>query len=256
MKRQRSRLRPLGLALVVLGVGAAAANYATERIPTLLRGMAMFKVQDVAFEGLRFADARELRERLDLSDDASVWDDPTDLQERLERDPVVARARIGRDLPATLVVRIEEAEPVALIATPTLAPIDRTGELLPIDPARHRLDLPVLRASLTPGSTEFRTSRELRALLQEWVHLRDLDHNLAARVSQVGLDERGAIEVKMFEPNVTLRYRPPANLTRLQASARVVKDAQRRRPDSDAVEVDMRFGDRIVVRYPETRGQQ
>ncbi len=255
MKRARSRLRPLGLALVLLGVGVAAAKYAAERLPALLQKVEMFRVDEVEFEGLRFANAQSLEARLELSEMASIWDDPKPLQERLEQDPVVSRATIRRDLPSTLTIHIQEAEPVALIATPTLAPIDRMGELLPIDPARYRLDLPVLRASLTPGSKEFHSSTDLRSLLDEWVHLRDLDPEMAGRVSQVGLDERGAIEVKMFEPNVTLRYRPPASIGQLQTSARVVRDAQGRRPGSPSVEVDLRFGSRIVVRYPESRGE-
>jgi len=254
MKRPRSRLRPLGIVLILLGVGVAAAKYAAERVPTLLRGMEMFRVDHVEFEGVRFADTGDLKARLDLRPEASVWDDFRPLQARLELDPVVARASIARDLPSTLVVQIEEAEPVALIATPTLAPIDRSGELLPIDPARFRLDLPVLRASLEPGSSEFHSSKDLRSLLQEWVHLRGLDPGLAGRVSQVGLDESGAMEVKLFEPSVTLRYLAPASMRQLHISARVVKDAQGRRPDAPAVEVDMRFGNRIVVRYPGSEG--
>lgn len=249
---RRKRVRRVGLALILLGVGVGTARYAAQRVPAVLQGIEMFRVDSVEFEGLRFAEAPDLRQRLGLLADASIWDDAEPLEARLELDPVVAQATLTRDLPSTWVVQIEEAEPVALIATPTLAPIDRMGELLPIDPARHRLDLPILRASLDTGSSEFRTSTDLRALLQEWVHLRDLHPDLAARVSQVGLDDRGAMEVKMFEPDVTLRYRPPASAYQLLASARVAKHAQSRRPDSPAVEVDMRFGDAIVVRYPES----
>lgn len=253
-RRSRSWVRRLVLGVALLGVGVGAARYASQRIPQVLRDVEWFQVRAVTFEGLRFAEEDDLRTQMALGDRASVWDDLNQVEYRLELNPLVTRAVVRRNFPSTLVVQVEEAEPVALIATPTLAPIDRVGELLPIDPARHRLDLPILRASLEPGASEFRTSEDLRILLREWVHLRDLQPELAPRVSQVGLDDRGTIEVKMFEPDVTLRYTPPASLRVLEESARVAEDALARRPGSAAVEVDMRFGDQILVRYPDDPG--
>jgi hypothetical protein len=39
---------------------------------------------------------------------------------------------------------IVEAEPIALVGTPELQPVDERGQLLPIDPAAFELDLPIL----------------------------------------------------------------------------------------------------------------
>ena len=77
---------------------------------------------------------------------ASVWDDTSEWEKRLETHPLVMNAKIHRRFPGTLLLEIEECEPVALFPSPTLVPVDGTGRILPIDPTLHRLDLPLISA--------------------------------------------------------------------------------------------------------------
>jgi len=222
----------------------------------LLQGIEWFQVDDVRVEGARMLGPQVIERALALAEDASIWDDLTILAKRVERTALVEQARIRRDFPSTLVVEVTEAEAVALIATPTLAPIDRSGRLLPVDPARNRLDLPLLTVSLEPGSANYLTSRDLRGLLSEWVHLRELDPEFAARVSQVGIDDHGAMVVRLVAPNLTLRYRPPATQAALRAGLEAMRRARSSDTGSAPVELDLRFDGQVVLRYPSELGTE
>nr|MCU0626302.1 FtsQ-type POTRA domain-containing protein [Gemmatimonadaceae bacterium] len=59
--------------------------------------------------------------------------------------PLVAEAEVDRRLPGTLVVRIAERTPVALVAGASgLRAVDTAGTILPIDPVVSTVDAPVV----------------------------------------------------------------------------------------------------------------
>lgn len=80
-----------------------------------------------------------------LSPTASVFDDPDAIARRVRALPGVRDARVGRRLPGTLRIRLEEAEPVALAPKgDRLAMVDARGVVLPFDPLASAPNLPVL----------------------------------------------------------------------------------------------------------------
>ena len=129
------------VALVVVVLGALGGRH----VPEALAHVDAFRVRRVEVEGVRWLDPLEVRRHAAIPDSANVWNDLDSWARTLETHPMVRRASVKRRLPGTIVVTIEEREPLALAATPTLEPVDRDGMILPIDPAAVRLDLPVLR---------------------------------------------------------------------------------------------------------------
>jgi len=245
-RRRLVRLIAVGALLGTVALGAAVG---ASRVTATIAGMEFFRVADIKVNNLRYLDRATVLELAAIESDASVWDDPGRWIERLQHNPLVARATIRRALPNTLVVRIDESTPVALISTPTLGPIDGMGRVLPLDPALHRLDLPLLSASLDPADSNFLSSRELQTLLDELSLLGQIVPDLAARISSVGFAPDGAVEVHMFSPDVTLLYRFPATAERLGWGLQALQDARRRRPASVPRVIDLRFGDQVVVRF-------
>ena len=88
-----------------------------------------------------------------LAGPVSVWENLTEITARLESHPLVASARVTRELPSTLLVEIEEKTPVGLVASPLVVPVDRFGAVLPLDPTEPFLDLPVLRVVVARSAT-------------------------------------------------------------------------------------------------------
>jgi cell division septal protein FtsQ len=111
--------------------------------PRLLRGLDFFRVRRVEIVGLQYLDPAKVIDALQLRADASAFDDPGPLARRVMALPGVTTADVGRRLPGTLIVELQETTPVALASRGgDLVPLDRRGRVLPFDPLRSAPDLP------------------------------------------------------------------------------------------------------------------
>ena len=235
---------------LLVGAGTVAG---LRQVPELLSRLELFRVEAFKLEGARYLDGTAVQQLLSLDDDASVWDDPRLLEERLEAHVLVEEATIRHRLPETLIVEIRERHPIALVATPALEPVDADGKPLPIDPAAHRLDLPILRlgrsmarggALLTPG--------QVRTMASELERLSQLDPEFVRSVSELVWEARGAILARLAEPSFEVRFRPPLAAQRLRQGLAVFADAMARAPGVVPTTVDLRFVDQVVVKLTRT----
>lgn len=235
----------------VVGLTMIIALGATS-LPGLLGEVEAFHVKRVVLAGERYLTEEEVRDLLGLGPGVSVWEDTGPLADRVRRHPLVLDARIQRRLPSTLRVHVEERRPVALLPTPTFVPVDAEGRILPVDPAAHRMDLPLL--DLDPdvalgAGPESATSPEVRILAREAARLASADPGLAASVSEMALGGEEDVLLRLVGPRVTLRYRPPVSVRKVREGLRVLADAEGRRPGAAPTAVDLRFDDQVVVRF-------
>jgi hypothetical protein len=173
-----------------------------------------------------------------------VWDDPAGWEAGLGAHPLVRSARVRRRLPGTLVLVVEEREPVALVATPTLEQVDAEGRILPLDPSAHQLDLPLLDVG-APGPD---ADAPRAALAAEADRLTRVDPEFAARISELRRDDRGDLVARLEDPAVSFRFRPAVTARRLREGVLVLSDATAQGGGSPPMAVDLRFADQVVVR--------
>lgn len=233
--------------VLVLAVALAAG---LSRLPETLSRVEWFRVRHHALEGARFLSAAEVARAAELPADASVWDEFDAWEANVRNHPLVREVRIERDLPATLVFRVEEREPVALVPNPTLEPVDAAGRVLPLDPARHRLDLPLIRPVRSDAPDTKLTPEELRGLARELERLARLDPGFVAAVSRLGLSGRGHVVAELVEPRVEMLFRTPLAARRLHEGLRALAHARVRAADQGRAPraVDLRYEDQVVVR--------
>lgn len=218
---RRTRRRVYVVVLAAL-IGAGSPLWA----PPLLQALPAFRVERVEVVGTRYLAPDEVAARADVPSDASVWDEPERWRRRVEAHPLVERARVRRSGFHTLEISVEEVEPVALAATSgTLRPVSGDGVLLPLDPARHGLDLPILlpggSAGEAPGQEgaaagpdgEGGSSRGAnesidvdrlqgaggRTLVRLLSRLREEEPDFVANISSLRVLAGGGIEVSMVE---------------------------------------------------------
>jgi len=240
MKRWLTFVLVLALAVALGGVFS--------RVPRALAEVEAFRVREVRLRGARFLTQEEAERVLDLSERASVWDDTKVLDARLEEHPLVREATIHRRFPGALLLQVVEREPVALFPNPTLEPVDEAGRILPIDPALHKLDLPIMAATGGGGSGSL-TTAELSLLAGEISRLAKGDPEFHSRVSDFSLDPRGDVQARISDSAVTLRFRPGLPNVRIETGMKVLEDAQARFGEGEVVDLDLRFDDQVVVRF-------
>lgn len=210
--------------------------------PRLLRPLDFFRVRRVEVVGVRHVEPREILELLAVDTTASVWDDPGRLAARVARHALVRDVEIGRKLPGTLVVRLVEHAPVALVATPGgFRAYDERGVALPIDPAGRDVNVPIL-------------ARPDRAMLRLLGEARLHAPGLYARISEMRRDDGpgaargGRGDLSIMLDSLPVRVSPDITLQRLTDIELVEQDLARRR--LRAVELDLRFRDQVIARLP------
>jgi hypothetical protein len=239
----RSMFMKVGIVLA----SAGAIALAKAAIPRWLSGMEVFRVRGVRLEGARFLTLEDALRSLALPPGASVWDDADPWIEPLLGHPLVVAVTVERNLPDSVILHVTETQPVALVPTPTLEPVDAGGRPLPIDPSRHRLDLPVLRVGAVNGGAV--DPGRVRLLAHELDRLGSADHSFVAELSELAWDGRGDVLARWGEAGLAIRFRPPLGADRLRRALAVLGDATTRFPDRRPMAVDLRFQEQVVIRF-------
>jgi cell division protein FtsQ len=202
--------------------------------PVLFRQMDFFRVRHVEVVGAHYIQPRDVLERLRVDTLNSVWDPTGPLETRVSSHPLVREVQIDRRLPGTLVVRLVEHVPVALVATSGgFKTYDERGVALPIDPAATDVDAPIL-------------DRPDTLLLRLLGAARRQAPALYLRLSEVRRERRD--ELVLILDSVPVRAPADVTLERLADLELVEQDLARRH--RRAIELDVRYRDQVIARLP------
>lgn len=200
----------------------------------ILKRMAYFRVRHVEVRNARFTPAGEVRSRLGIDTTFSIWNDLDSLRLRVESHPEVREASISRRFPATLVVRLEEYLPVALVpGREGMKAYDGSGRLLPIDPSRTPVDVPL---ASRPDSATFRFLEELREGARD----------IYDRLNEVQWVSRNELRLDLVK--YVVRIPPDIGVDRLALISSVEAELAARH--AQIRELDFRFRDQVIARLP------
>jgi hypothetical protein len=239
------------LRISLWGLFAGGVALAADWLPDALAELEFFRAREYRVDGVRLLEEKLVLSVAAISPFVSVFDDLTSIELRLEQHALIRRAQVTAELPKTLVITIEERVPVGFVAGPVLEPVDRDGQVLPLDPVEHRLDLPVLTRA---GGGAALSPSQLRVLAREVDRLAADDPTFLAAVSELAIDDHGDATA-VLSGDLLLRFRPPLSHRRLRDGLTVLDDTVLRHPDQPARVLDLRFEDQIVVGYVEPRAK-
>lgn len=223
-------------------------------VPAALRRVPWFRVARVEVSGARLLAPHEVLAASGIAAGLSVWEDPAGWEAALLRDPTIAAATVRRRLPGTLLIRIREERPVALVDGGSLRLATASGALLPVDPGTAAVDLPLLRAEGAGTGGEQLRDAGVRAAVAELGRVSGLDPALMARVSEVREDGSGLV-LLFSEPQAEVRLPRGAGPARLAELRVALDEIPRRAADATGtgerpVRLDLRFRDQIVISPP------
>jgi cell division protein FtsQ len=202
--------------------------------PVFLRRMAFFRVKHIEVVGARYVQPREILDRLRVDTLASVWDPSGPLERRVAGHPLVREVKVDRKLPGTLVVRLVEHVPVALVPTANgFRAYDERGMQLPIEPTAADIDAPIL-------------ARPDTAMLRLLGVARTQAPELYRRVSEVRREGEGVAELLFVLDSLSVRTLADVTLQRLADLELVENDLARRQ--LRARELDLRYRDQVIAR--------
>ena len=201
--------------------------------PVLSR-LDFFRVRRVEVRDARFTPPEEIRRRLAIDTTFSIWNDLEPLRQRVAKHPQLSGVRIARRFPSTLVITVEEHQPVAFVASRNgLRAYDATGHALPLDPSQTPVDVPIIASADS-------------ALLRFLGQLQDVQRDLFARVNEVWRTGRDEFVLDLV--SVSVRLRPDIGVERLAQISSVEAELARRQ--TRPRELDFRFRDQVIARFP------
>jgi cell division protein FtsQ len=237
------------LRLVFLGLLAAVVLSSPLWGPRVLSRVAWFDVERVEISGTRLLAPHQILAASGIRRGQSVWADASTWERALRANPSIADARVTRKLPRTLRVRVREKLPVAYVEGATLEPVTAAGEILPLDPTRAPVDLPILS-----GAWESKPALTRAALLGETARLSRLDPALVADVSEIRATDSTSRVLLLSHRLGEIAIPAGAASERLAQLRAVLSDLAGRLPPADSVTVpariDLRYGEQIIVRLP------
>lgn len=221
-----------GRRIAALALLAAATSSLWAR-PVLTR-MEFFRVRHVEVREARYTPPEAIRELLAIDTTFSIWNDLEPLLARVREHPQVQGARIARRFPSTLVVTLDEHQPVALVPTREgMRAYDASGRSLPLDPSRTPVDAPVIARADT-------------AILRFLGQLQAVHRDLFQRINEVRRVGRDELVLDLV--TLSIRLRPDIGVERLAQVSSVEAELARRR--SVPRELDFRFRDQVIARFP------
>lgn len=247
----RDRKRRLGAAVVTLAAAGlvAVGVRIVQATPGWLAHVPLFDVSTVQVDGTELVDDREILARAAIPDTANVWHDASNWEAAVAAHPMVRRARIRTRWPSTLVVEIEEREPVAFVATPVLELVDAEGRLLPLDPTRVVLDLPVVRLDSEGWSGDAPSPGRLQGLIEAVVRLGENPH-FHGRLSELRERADGTVTALWgSSPGLEVLMRLPIDPGLVDEGLDVLTQALAGDSTATPSYLDLRWADQVVVGY-------
>jgi cell division septal protein FtsQ len=232
---------------LLLAGGACAVTSLAAGAPTVLRRMPSFRVASVEISGTKYLAAYDALVQSGITRTSNVFDEFEPWRARLLRHPMVLDAAIERELPNTIKVTVTETEPVALVRTPELQPVDARGRALPIDPAAIDLDLPVLTRTTQPDTRGYFTEPQTRAAIAVLSALRQRDQRLYGWISEAAPTSQGML-LRLRQPmGARVLVGSDVHALRLHELEIALADLSARGELARLQRIDARFRDQIVV---------
>ena len=243
--RRRTLLRGTAVLATALAIGAGVRAG-----PGLLARVPIFDVATIRVVGAELIEDQEVLRSAQIPDTANLWHDPAPWIAAVEAHPVIRSVRVRRRFPATLVLDIVEREAVAFLATPVLEPVDAEGRLLPVDPIRVRLDLPVVRLRSLAGDTSgVPAPHRVRPQVEAVARLRE-NPAFLGRLSELREEADGSVTAFWgSSPGLEIKLRLPVDPVRVETGLAVLEQALAQDSTHTPRYIDLRWAEQVVVGY-------
>lgn len=171
------------------------------------------------------------------------------VQQRVELMPMVRSVSIARQFPATIALRIEEVQPIALLNNDGLHPIDELGSILPM-PSRFKvLDLPVLSGAVVVKKMNApKLNQSGLASIEYLAALRKYNAALYYDISEAKVDSHGGLVLYLMEDGVPVLMGKQQWLEKSERLAVVMQHLKTQTGKLKVAEFDLRFVGQVIAR--------
>ena len=210
-------------------------------------------VDDIRVEGNRVVDTNEILQLAHVRAGAKLYDlDLMAIRNDVLSHDFIRDVTVERDLPSTLIIRVTERSPIAMVNRSGIRYLDQDGVVLPQSLSRELFDLPVI-SNIDPGVLLAVGSRVRNSDVLEGLHIlvtaRAVSKELYHLLSEVRLRNGGDIVLYATDGGLPIIYGHGDAAGKLVCLDTFWKEIIRQRGFGALQYVDLRFEDQIVVRW-------
>ncbi|MFQ5865045.1 MAG: cell division protein FtsQ/DivIB [bacterium] len=155
------------------------------RITTWLGAQEIFQLKEIKIEGTHFIKKTELRKYFQIDSVKKIFDiDLRAIEHQVSQHPLVQKVQASRRFPSTLLVKIIEKEPIAVVNNLELFAIDERGHVLPKIHSAMLCDYPII-SNLGINKGQVNESEALSEILELLMHLKQHQFMLYSRISEI-----------------------------------------------------------------------
>ncbi len=121
------------------------------KVATWLNAQELFSLKDIKVEGNRFAKKSELLNLVKVEPSTSLLEfDTQKIAAQVQQHPLIQEASVSRSLPSSLVIKVREKEPLAILNNSELLALDEKGQPMPVHRNEMFFDYPIISNINTP----------------------------------------------------------------------------------------------------------
>ena len=191
------------------------------------------RLEDIRFEGCNNIKPQDLMNQAQLErGDNLLWLNLKEISQKIISNPWVKEVKIERNFPHTLIIKITERVPVALVHQEKIFLVDEDGnlfkELEPQDP----FDFPIITGSLPTDNTQL-----LKAVLNFLNTADSLGVIPKNNVSEVHLEGEGRITLYTLNENIPIRMELTHYAEKLSFLQRLKEELAKRQIEPQRIEI-------------------
>lgn len=125
------------------------------KVATWLNAQELFQLKKITIEGNQFVKRLEILNLVQIDSSANLLEfDLQKISTRVKQHPLIDKVLVSRRLPSTLVIKLQEKEPLAILNDSELVAVDEKGNVMPEFQTEMLFDTPII-SNLTQNSESF-----------------------------------------------------------------------------------------------------
>ena len=231
----------LGIVILVL------LGYGIYRLSThLIRNSDMFILKKIEVDGNQFIESGDIIRKASLQPGNKIFQIPVqEVSNRVLKNPYLKGVSISRALPSTLIISVQEREPVAYLIDQKIYMIDESGIIL-----LKKSGMSIKNLPLITGLSVQRLLKDRRPLLDALkliVLMNEIDPNLLQFISEIHIDANRPPQLYLVRGGAKVVIGKEKFPERIYIMSEFVKTSSFLNQIETVKKIDLTFNGRVIV---------
>ena len=212
----------------------------------LVTNSQMFVLKNVRVEGNHLVDRQEILRMAEVKTGGRLFQVPTaEISNKILKNPYFRGVSLTRSLPSTLIIAVEEREPVAYLIDQKIYMIDEYGKILQTKPGTTVSHLPLVTGMSV--KTLLKNRKPLFAALHLISLMREIDSDLFQFVSEIHIDSKRPPCLYLIHGGARVEMGSRQLPQRLFVLSNFIKNPSVFSQLENIKKIDLSFKDRVII---------